>query len=142
MAMSQNERESNVRTSALADKPLSALMGDMVSDMGTLVRQEIALAKVETKEELVKAGQAAGMGAGAALAGHMALLFLSFALAWLLAQAMNTALAFLIVGIIYAATAGLLALGARKRAQAIHPVPEQTVETLKEDVQWAKAQKN
>jgi hypothetical protein len=142
MAMSQNEQEGSARASALADKPLSALMGDMVSEMGTLVRQEIALAKVETKEELGKAGQAAGMGAGAALAGHMALLFLSFALAWLLAQAMNTALAFLIVGIIYAATAGLLALGARKRAQAIHPVPEQTVETLKEDVQWAKAQKN
>jgi hypothetical protein len=142
MAMSQNDQENGARGSAVADKPLSTLMGDMVSEMGDLVRQEIALAKIETKDELVKAGQAAGMGAGAGIAGHMALLFLSFALAWLMAQAMNTALAFLIVGIIYAAVAGLLALGARKRAKAINPVPEQTVETLKEDVQWAKAQKN
>jgi uncharacterized membrane protein YqjE len=124
------------------DKPLGQLMGDVVSEMGTLVRQEIALAKVETKEELTKAGKAAGMLGGAAVAGHMALLFLSLALAWLLAQAINLALSFALVGLLYAAAAGVLATRARNQAKSINPVPEQTVETLKEDVQWAKAQKN
>ena len=51
------------------DKPLGQLMGDVVSEMGTLVRQEIALAKVETKEELTKAGKAGGMFGAAASGG-------------------------------------------------------------------------
>jgi hypothetical protein len=73
----------------LVDKPLGQLMGDVVSEMGTLVRQEIALARVETKEELVKAGRAGGMFGAAALAGHMALLFFSLGLAWVLSQALT-----------------------------------------------------
>lgn len=125
-----------------AEKSLGELMGDVASDMGALMRQEISLAKVEAKEEIGKAGKAAGLFGGAALAGHMALLFLSLALAWLLSQMMNRALAFAIVGILYALISGLLALQGRQRAQSIHPMPEQTVETLKEDVQWAKAQRS
>ena len=72
------------------------------------MRQEIALAKVETKEELTKVGKAAGMVGAAVVAAHMALLFLSLALAWLLSQAINRAAAFAIVGVLYAAAAGLL----------------------------------
>jgi len=125
-----------------AEKSLGQLMGDVVAEMGTLVRQEIALAKVETKEEIGKTGKAAGFLGGAALAGHMALLFLSLALAWLLGQVMNRALAFALVGVLYALGSGFLALRGREQARSISPMPEQTVETLKEDVQWAKAQKN
>ncbi len=125
-----------------ADKPLGQLLGEVVSEMGTLVRQEIALAKVETKEELTQVGKAAGTAGAAAVAAHMALLFLSLALAWVLSQAINRAAAFAIVGVLYAAAAGLLVLTAKKQAQSINPVPEQTIETLKEDVQWAKAQKS
>ena len=106
-----------------AEKSLGELMGDVASDMGALVRQEISLAKVEAKEEIGKAGQAAGLFGGAALAGHMALLFLSLALAWLLSQMMNRALAFAIVGILYALISGLLALQGRQRAQSIHQCP-------------------
>jgi hypothetical protein len=125
-----------------AEKSLGQLMGDVVAEMGILVRQEIALAKVEAKDEIEKAGKAAGLLGGAALAAHMALLFLSLALAWLLSQAINRALAFAIVGLLYAATSGLLALKGRERARSISPMPEQTIETLKEDAQWAKAQRN
>ena len=125
-----------------AEKSLGQLMGDVVAEMGTLVRQEIALAKVETKEEIGKTGKAAGFLGGAALAGHMALLFLSLALAWLLGLVMNRALAFALVGVLYALGSGFLALRGREQARSISPMPEQTVETLKEDVQWAKAQKN
>jgi hypothetical protein len=55
---------------------------------------------------------------------------------------MNRALAFAIVGVLYALTSGLLALRGRQQSQSIHPMPEQTVETLKEDVQWVKAQRS
>ena len=142
MSVSVDPQDVSPGTRAQAEKSLGELMGDVVAEMGTLVRQEIALAKVETTEELGKAGKVAGFFGGAALAGHMALLFGSLALAWLLSQAMNRALAFAIVGTVYALLSGLLALRGRERAKLIRPVPEQTVETLKEDVQWAKAQRN
>jgi hypothetical protein len=64
------------------------------------------------------------------------------ALAWLINQDMNRALAFAIVGLLYAAAAGVLATRARNQAKSINPIPQQTVETLKEDVQWAKAQRS
>jgi uncharacterized membrane protein YqjE len=128
--------------STAGDRPLGQLLADMTSEMGTLVRQEIQLAKVETKEEVTRAGKAAGMLGGAALAAHMALLFLSLALAWLLDQAINRALAFAIVGVLYAIGAAVLLSVGRRQAKLINPVPQQTVDTLKEDVAWAKARKN
>jgi uncharacterized membrane protein YqjE len=124
------------------DRPLGQLLADMTSEMGTLVRQEIELAKVETKEEVTRAAKAAGSLGGAAIAAHMALLFLSLALAWLLDQAMNRALAFAIVGVVYAIGAAVLFSAGRRQAKLINPVPHQTVDTLKEDVEWAKARKN
>jgi uncharacterized membrane protein YqjE len=124
------------------DRPLGQLLSDMTTELGTLVRQEIQLAKVETKEELARTGKAAGSLAGAAIAAHMALLFLSFAVAWLLDQAINRALAFAIVGVVYVIGAAVLVAAGRRQAKLINPVPQQTVATLKEDVQWAKARKS
>jgi uncharacterized membrane protein YqjE len=131
-----------VPAGSTVERPLGQLLSDMTSELGTLVRQEIQLAKVETKEELGRAGKAAGSLVGAAIAAHMALLFLSLALAWLLDQAMNRALAFAIVGVIYVIGAAVLVSTGRRQAKLINPVPQQTVATLKEDVQWAKALKN
>jgi F0F1-type ATP synthase assembly protein I len=79
---------------------------------------------------------------GGAFAGWFALLFLSFALAWLLDEWMHTALAFLIVGLVYAVVAAVLVIQGRTRLQSVNPVPSQTVETIKEDVQWARAQRS
>jgi len=124
------------------DRSLGELFGDMTRDISTLMRKEMELAKVETKEELTKAGRAGAMlGAGGAIA-YMALLLLSFALAWGLAEAMAAGWAFLIVGAVHAVIAAVLLRQGRTRLAAVNPVPEQTVETLKEDVQWAKARKN
>ena len=74
----------------------------MTSELSTLFRQEIELAKTEARDEAKKAGKAGAMFGGAAVAGWLALLLLSLALAWLLDQAMNTALAFAIVGVLWA----------------------------------------
>jgi uncharacterized membrane protein YqjE len=131
-----------VPSSPSGDRALGQLLSDMTSEFGTLVRQEIQLAKVETKEELGRAGKAAGSLVGAVIAALMALLFLSLGLAWLLDQAMNRALAFAVVGVVYVIGAGVLVATGRRQAKLINPVPQQTVATLKEDVQWAKARKN
>jgi hypothetical protein len=81
------------------------------------------------------------LGAGA-FSAYLALLFVSFALAWLLDAVMPTALAFLLVAVVYGIAAAVLLPRGRDRLKAVHPIPEQTADTLKEDVQWAKAQKS
>ena len=125
-----------------AEKSLGELIGEMTSEVSQLMRKEVELAKVEIKEEGGRAGKAGGMFGGGAVAGYFALLFVSLALAWLLDQAMNTALAFFIVGALYGIAAAVLISRGREQMKQVDPVPRQTVETLKEDAEWVKAQKS
>jgi len=124
-----------------ADKSLGDLFGDLTGDLGRLFRQEVQLAKAEARDELKQAGKASAMLGGAGLAGWMTALFVSLALAWLLDQGMNTALAFLIVGVVWAITGWILLQRGKRQLSQIEPLP-QTAQTLKEDAQWAKTQKN
>jgi uncharacterized membrane protein YqjE len=121
-----------------ADKSLGELVGEMTRDVGTLVRQEVQLAKTEAREEISRASKGAGMLAGAGVAGWIALLLLSLALAAWLDEAVHPAVALLIVGAIWVIAAAVLGATGRKQLQ-MRPLP-QTVETLKEDVHWAKQQ--
>jgi len=118
---------------------LGELFGEMTQNVTTLLRKEIELAKLEAREEVSRVGRGAGMFAGAGLAAWLTLLFLSLGLAWLLDQAMNTALAFVIVGVVWGVVGAVLALRGKSEMKNVKPLPE-TVETLKEDVQWAKQQ--
>jgi uncharacterized membrane protein YqjE len=120
---------------------LGELVAEMSSDLSTLFRKEIELAKTEARDELRQAGKAGGMLGGAALAAWLALLLLSLALAWLLDQAMNTALAFAIVGVLWALAAIILQRAGRAALAGVRGLPT-TRDTIKEDVEWAKAQKN
>jgi F0F1-type ATP synthase assembly protein I len=87
------------------------------------------------------AGKSAGMLGGAALAGWLSLIFLSFALAWLLDEVMPAPLAFFIVAVLYGIAAAVLAMNGRRRLTEVEPLPE-TRASLKEDVQWAREQKS
>jgi hypothetical protein len=120
---------------------LGELFSDLTTDMSALLRDELSLAKVELKEEITKVGRAGGMFGGAALAGYMTIVLLSFAAAWGLAEVMAVGWAFLIVAVVWGVAAALLYVRGRDQLQKVHPKPEQTIETLKEDVQWAKNQK-
>jgi hypothetical protein len=126
---------------ARPDATLGDLVSEMTSELGTLLRQEVELAKVETKEEVGKAAKAGAMFGGAGAAGWFAILLFSFALAWLLDQAMNRALAFFLVGLVWLVAALVLYTIARRNVREIEPLP-QTVESIKEDVAWAKAQRS
>jgi len=110
--------------------------------MSKLMRQELDLAKAELREEAKEAGKAAGMLGGAALAGWMTALFVSVTLMWLLDKAMDLTLAALIVTLIWGIAAAVLGLSGKKKLQNVNPKPEQTIDSLKEDAQWLKAQKN
>lgn len=127
---------------APAEPTLGELVSTMTSEMSTLVRQEIELAKAELKQEAAKAAKGAGMLGAAALAALMTVMLLSFAAAWGLAVVIPRGFAFLVVGLLWAAAAAILGLRGKVVVSSVKPVPPQTVETLKEDVEWAKAQKN
>jgi F0F1-type ATP synthase assembly protein I len=120
---------------------LGELVSEMTSDLSTLFRKEIELAKTEARDELRHAGKAAGIFGAAALAGWLALLLVSLALAWLLDQVMNTALAFAIVGVLWAAAAFILQRSGQATLTRVRGLPT-TRDTIKEDVEWAKAQKS
>lgn len=123
------------------DESLGQLVGELTTEMRTLLQQELQLAKTELKEEAVRAGKGGGMLGGGAFAAYLAILLLSFAAAWGIATAINTGIAFLIVGAAWAVIAGVLALLGRAQLKRVNVKPEQTVETVQEDVQWAKNQR-
>jgi uncharacterized membrane protein YqjE len=123
------------------DESLGELFSELSSNVTALVHAHIELAKTELREEAKDAGRAAAMFAGAGLTAFFALLLLSFAAAWGLAEVMPTGFAFLIVGLVWAVAAAILAVIGRDRAAKVGP-PEDTIETLKEDAQWARQRRS
>ena len=110
---------------------LGDLLGEVTRDMSTLMRQEVELAKVELRQSATRAGKGAGMLAGAGVAGHFVLLFLSLALWWALGTVMGLGWSGVVVALIWGVVAAILAARGRKELNAIKGMP-QTAETLQE----------
>jgi hypothetical protein len=110
---------------------LGDLLGEVTRDMSTLMRQEVDLAKVELKQSATRAGKGSGMLAGAGVAGHFVLLFLSLALWWALGTLMGLGWSGVVVAVIWGIVAAILAVLGRKELNAIKGMP-QTAETLQE----------
>jgi hypothetical protein len=126
----------------LRDRPIGELLKQLSEETTTLVKQELDLAKAEIAEKGKHAGKGAGFIGGGALFGLGAFGLLSAALVALLATAIDHVwLSALIVAAVYGAVAGALAAQGKDKLQEATPPAPQTVETLKEDVQWAKTQK-
>jgi MFS family permease len=122
------------------DASAAELVKQLTDQTTRLVRNEVELAKAELSEKGKRAGIGAGMFGGAGVFGLYALGALTAAAIAALATAVATWLAALIVAVVWAAIAGVMALtGKKKVQQATPPVPEDTVESVKEDVQWTKA---
>jgi uncharacterized membrane protein YqjE len=120
------------------ERPIGELVKDLSSQTSTLVRKEIELAKAELQQQGKVAGKGAGMLGGAAVAGLLALGALSAALIALLGEAMPIWAAALIVMALWAVVAAVLAKSGQTALQRATPPAPQTVETVKEDIQWAK----
>ena len=110
---------------------LGTLLGEVLKDMSTLFRQEVALAKAEITDSGKKAGKGAGLFGGAGVAGHFAVLFLSLTLWVSLGYLIGLGWSGLIITILWGVVALVLALQGKKEFQKIKGVP-QTAETLKE----------
>jgi len=129
-----SEPEHNLREQSIGE-----LVAALSRDLSTLVRQEVELAQAEMSEKGKKAGLGAGMFGGAGVAGLLSLISLSAMAIIVLNAWLRDWLAALIVTLVWAAIAGLLALRGRQELRELgSPVPEQTKETIKEDIEWAK----
>ena len=123
----------------LRERPIGDLLKQLSQETTTLVKQELDLAKAEVAQKGQQAGKGAGMFGGAGVMGFLALAALTAALIMAIDKAVPNWAAALIVAAVYALIAGVLALqGRNKVKEATPPVPEQAVESVKEDVQWAK----
>jgi Putative Actinobacterial Holin-X, holin superfamily III len=115
------------------------LVKELSREVSQLVREEIALARAEMTEKARHAGPGAGMLSGAAVLALAAVGGTMATLILLLDLVMPAWLAALIVTVVYGAIAAVLALRGKQRvAEAAPAAPEQTIQSVKEDVQWAK----
>ena len=123
---------------AAGDRSLSDVFQDIIRNVQEIVRSEVRLAKTEIREEAVKAKSSMlllGVGGVTAL---FAMLFLLVTIVYALALVMPSWAAALIVGTVLAVVASVVLMAGMKRFKQIHPTPERTVETIKENVEWVK----
>jgi len=129
------ERDAQLRELSIAE-----LFSKLSAETSTLIRQELELARAELTEKGKEAGKGAGLFGGAGAVGLLGAGALTAGVILLLDLAIAGWLAAVLVGLVYVAVAGFLAVQGRDRIQrATPPVPEQTVDTVKEDVEWAKS---
>ncbi len=136
------------------DRSLGDLLGELATETTTLVKQEVALAKSEIRQEMKAATDEAKTAAthvGAIAAGgavaYTGLIAVVIGLGWLLGELLADAewLGILIVGLIVAAIGYVLIQGGLKKLKKdldalkrIDPTPDRTIKTLKEDKEWLK----
>jgi Putative Actinobacterial Holin-X, holin superfamily III len=126
-------------STAMSDQPVADLLKQLSEQTSTLVRQEMDLAKAELTVKGKQAGVGAGMFGAAGMVGLYAVGALTACLILALSTAVAGWLAALIVTVVYGAIAGGLALMGRNKVQeGVPPVPERTIESVKEDVEWTK----
>jgi Putative Actinobacterial Holin-X, holin superfamily III len=125
----------------LREQSIGDLLKHLSEQTATLVRQDLELAKAEMQQKGKRAGVGIGLIGGGGVLALAAVGALTATLILLLGEWMDAWIAALIVTVVYAAAAALLALrGKEKVSEATPPIPEETIETVKEDVQWAKTQ--
>ena len=138
--MNEAERHDEGRVHDGQDERSTAeLMRQLSDQTTTLVRKEVELAKLELQAKGKQLGIGAGAFGGAGLVALYAVGALTACVIAALSLAMATWLAALIVTVLYAALAGALALMGKQRVdRGTPPVPEQAIDSTKEDVQWTK----
>lgn len=124
------------------DASLGDLVGRLTGEVGELFSDHLELARLEIVDEMKQAARGAGMLGAAAIAGWLAALLLSFALAWGLAEALDLWLAFLIVGGLWGVVAAGLAVRGKRQIEEFEALPEETMQELERDKQWIREHKS
>ena len=123
---------------ATTDRSVSDVLQDIIRNIQDIVRSEVRLAKTEVREEVSKAWNASVWIGIGALSGTFSAFFLLFSIMYALSRIVPDWAAALIVGIALAIATGVLLSKGAERFRHVHPAPDKTIETLKENVEWAK----
>ncbi|HTF62901.1 MAG TPA: phage holin family protein [Edaphobacter sp.] len=123
---------------AAGDRSLSDVLQDIIRNVQEIVRSEVRLAKTEIREEAAKARSSTLLLAAGAVTAIFAIVFLLLMIVYALTLVMPSWAAALIVGTILAVVASVMLTAGVRRFKQIHPTPERTIETIKENVEWAK----
>ena len=128
-------------TTTRDERSLGELFAELSEKTSTLIKKEMELARHEmTRSATTLARESAMVGVGGVLA-YAGLIVVLIGVAWLLADLLDSIwLGFLIVGVIVLAIGGFLAWRSLQQMKKVSVVPEKTVETIKQDVEWAKEQ--
>jgi len=119
---------------------LGTLVSGIVEDLQGIVRGEVQLAKTELKEDAGAMGRGAGMIAGGALVGLVGFIFVMLGVTYLLNKAMQMWIAAGVVGVALLIIAAIVAMAGRNQLSAANLKPQQTIDSVKEDQEWASRQ--
>ncbi len=121
---------------------LGATVGSIIEDLQEIIRGEVQLAKTELKEDATALGKAAGMIGAGVFFGLVGFIFLMLAVTYLLAEWMDMWIAAGIVAVVLLIVAAILAMTGKGQMSKANMKPEQTIESVKEDKEWASRQIN
>ncbi|HYP12860.1 MAG TPA: phage holin family protein [Bryobacteraceae bacterium] len=138
MARSAGGKLGEFAIPATSEKTTGEVVKGIITNAQEMVRSEVRLARAEVREEINKSLAAAKKLAVAAVAGLFALAFVLLAVSRLLALAMPSWVASLVVGVVLGAVAAVLLMNSRKDLRV--PTPDKTIENVKENVEWMKNQ--
>ncbi len=124
----------------IEERPLGELFSDLVHETTTLVRNEVALARVEMTQKATKVGRNVGSLVVGGAIGYAGMLAIFAAVILLLDRVMPAWLAALIVGVVVAVVSWVLISKALTALRSMDLKPQETVESLKEDAQWIREQ--
>jgi len=120
------------------ERSVSDVFQDILGNLQEMVRSEIRLAKVEIRGEAKQAVSSGVWIAAGGVAATSAWMFLLWTFAFALATRMSMWAATLLVAVVMAAAAAALIMSGIRRAKRIRPIPERTVESVKENLEWIK----
>ena len=118
------------------DRAISDVLQDILRSLQEIVRSEVRLAKAEVRDEARQAAASAAWLAAGAIGALSAWAFLLWTITFALSTRMSMWAATLVVALVLAGAASVLIVGGLRRAKRIHPIPERTIASIKENVEW------
>ena len=125
---------------ATSDRSIGEILQDVVRNLQDIIRSEVRLAKTEVRQEVTKTKSAASLVGAGAVCGIFAVFFLLWTIVFALSLVVPNWAAALIVTAVLAIVAAATVNAGLKQFKRVHPVPDKTVESMKENVEWAKQQ--
>jgi uncharacterized membrane protein YqjE len=123
-----------------SDRSISEILQDVIHNFQSIVRSEVRLAKTEVRDEITKAKPAVLLFAIGALSGAFSALFLLLTMMYALALALPLWASALIVAVVLSIVAALTLNAGQKQMARVHPLPDKTIASMKENAEWARQQ--